>query len=149
MHLLKVSLFSAALVFSGQQVIAQETAHDELESAETYTLDSAPAQLSFTLQCTFEKECLEDEVCNDTTFAPVLKARAGGLTETDMVVEAELVSEAGDATLLGVRSNGAMSLSGGTFEARHLLTIAANGTARYTLHLSDGPMVISYLGSCT
>ena len=115
----------------------------------SYTLQNAPVQSEISMLCAYENECLDAEACNNTTFSFELKGRAGGLNDVDMVVQAELISEIGDTILLGARSGEAMSLSGGTFDARHLLTIAKNGNARYTLHYSDGPMAISYLGACS
>lgn len=107
-----------------------------------------PGILDLDLSCGFDFECLETEACADTTFTTQLKGQAEGILGGDMAVQGEMISDAGDTILLGARSGDAMSLAGGTFEARHLLTIAANGAARYTLHYSDGPMVISYTGTC-
>jgi len=115
----------------------------------SYTLQNAPVQSEISMLCAYENECLDAEACNNTTFSFELKGHADGLNDVDMVVQAELISEIGDTILLGARSGEAMSLSGGTFDARHLLTIANNGNARYTLHYSDGPMAISYLGACS
>ncbi|MEP5152539.1 hypothetical protein [Planktotalea sp.] len=116
---------------------------------EKLTVDTAPSQNAIALQCTFATECFEGEACTDTTFEMEVSGRAGGLVETDMVVEANLVSVNGTTPVLGVRSGTAMSLSGGTFDARELLTIATGGDARYSLHYVEGPLVISYLGSCS
>ena len=112
------------------------------------TIENAPVQMEIALSCTFETECFESESCAASTYMFELNGRAGGLTDTEMVVQTELVSEIGDTRLIGARSGEAMSLAGGTFEARHLLTLAADGAARYTLHYAEGPMVISYLGEC-
>ena len=115
----------------------------------SYTLQNAPVQSEIAMLCAFENKCLDAEACNNTTFSLELKGRAGGLNDVDIVVQAELISEIGDTILLGARSGEAMSLSGGTFDARHLLTIANDGYARYTMHYSDGPIAISYLGACS
>ena len=106
-------------------------------------------QIEIELFCAFTSECLEAETCNDTTFSFDLKGRAGGMAESDMVVQTELTSEIGDTALIGARSGAALSLAGGSFESRQLLTINEDGAARYTLHYADGPMVISYLGECS
>ena len=115
----------------------------------SYTLQNAPVQSEIAMLCAFENKCLDAEACNNTTFSLELKGLAGGLNDVDVVVQAELISEIGDTILPGARSGEAMSLSGGTFDARHLLTIANDGYARYTMHYSDGPIAISYLGACS
>ena len=115
----------------------------------SYTLQNAPVQSEISMLCAYENECLDAEACNNTTFSFELKGHADGLNDVDMVVQAELISEIGDTILLGARSGEAMSLSGGAFDARHLLTIANDGYVRYTMHYSDGPMAISYLGACS
>ena len=114
-----------------------------------FTIRTAPVQIELNLQCVFASECFETESCSDTTFTFDLNGAAGGLAESDMVVQTQLTSEIGDAELLGVRSGKALSLAGGSFEAGHLLTIAEDGSARYTLHYADGPMTISYIGECS
>lgn len=115
----------------------------------SYTLQNAPVQPEIAMLCAFENKCLDAEACNNTTFSLELKGRAGGLNDVDVVVQAELISEIGDTILPGARSGEAMSLSGGIFDARHLLTIENDGYARYTMHYSDGPIAISYLGACS
>jgi len=140
-----LSAFCALCALCALPVVADE--NDAAEDG-SYTLQNAPVKREIALQCAFENECFEAESCADTTLTFELKGRAGGLTATDMAVEVAMVSEIGDATLIGVRSGRAMSLSGGAFDARHLLTIAQDGAARYTLHYADGPMVITYLGAC-
>lgn len=141
--------FSAcALLFATSLPVAANES-EQTDDAGSYTLETAPVKLDVELSCVFETECLEADTCNDTTFSFDLIGKAGGLTDVDMVVQAEIVSEIGDTVVLGARSGTAMSLAGGTFDARHLLTIAAGGDARYTLHYSDGPMAISYLGACS
>lgn len=126
---------------------AQNTA--QVPNSADLTISTAPVQVEIVLHCAFQSECFEAETCSDTTFSFDLNGRAGGLAESDMVVQTELTSEIGDTDLLGVRTGSALSLSGGSFEARHLLTIAEDGAARYTLHYADGPMTISYLGDCS
>ena len=58
------------------------------------------------------------------------------------------VSDAETVDMTGTKQVKALSLTGGGFDARHLLSIAADGASRYTVHYADGPIVISYLGTC-
>ena len=51
-------------------------------------------------------------------------------------------------SLVGAKDGGRLSLSGGDFDARHLLTISEAGDVRYTVHYAEGPMMVSYLGRC-
>lgn len=103
------------------------------------------AQTEALRACDFTFECFEAEACTETEYTPSLTGEIG----TDgMLVEAEFESPSETVALLGVASDGALSLVGGSFSARHLLTITADGAARYTVHYADGPMVISYLGTC-
>ncbi|MGH1577137.1 hypothetical protein [Planktotalea sp.] len=141
-------IFYSALLALALVPLGLAAQQETFVQPEKLTIETAPVSQSFTFECRFTTECYEAEPCADTEFTPSLEARAGGLTEDDTVVEAKLVSDAGDAVLLGVRSGGTLSLSGGTFEARQLLTIAKDGAARYSLHYADGPMAISYLGVC-
>ena len=108
----------------------------------------APVQDEIALSCRFGIECLEAEGCVAGGLSATLDGRAGGMDAQSMTVQAELAFEAGAVEMLGVMDSGAMSLSGGPFEARHLLTRAPDGATRYTVHYTDGPMVVSYLGQC-
>lgn len=114
-----------------------------------FTIETAPVKSDVALSCQFQTECFDTELCAETAFAFDLTGRSGGLDTEMMVVGATLSSESGDIELLGVTQAGATSLSGGEFSARHLLTIAKNGQARYSVHYVDGPMMISYSGICS
>ncbi|MEO0390901.1 MAG: hypothetical protein AAF218_08160 [Pseudomonadota bacterium] len=111
-------------------------------------LDDAPVREELLMNCNFVTECFEDEACTDVEYEPQLTGQTGGASDQDMVVEADFESPAGTEKMLGVMLSGALSLSGGSFAARHLLTVNADGAARYSVHYADGPMVISYLGTC-
>lgn len=112
------------------------------------TIETAPAQMDVAKQCTFTVECFDGDGCEETAFNTSLEGRAGGMSASDMVADVKLVTDAETTVLIGVISNGTYSLSGGNFSARHLMTIAASGDTRYTLHLADGPMALTYLGTC-
>ncbi|WP_425100504.1 hypothetical protein [Tropicibacter sp. S64] len=112
------------------------------------TVETAPVQADVALNCAFATECYEDEGCQDSGFGFLLDGHGGGLDEATLMMEAMISSEAGDVFLMGARDAGAYVLSGGGFDARHMLTIGAEGAARYTVHYAEGPQVISYLGRC-
>lgn len=117
-------------------------------AVDSLTLDDAPFRQEIKIACNFATECVEDEPCTEVEFTPEITGNAGGLTADDLVVQSEMVTDAETIALLGVKSGKAYSLSGGTFAARHLLSITEDGATRYTVHYAEGPFVISYLGIC-
>ena len=126
--------------------IPNDDAHDD--AAATLTLDTAPQQATIALSCRFTVECVEDQACTANGFGARLDGRAGGLDAQSMVAEVTLVHGIGAVELLGVREGTALSLAGGRFEARHLVTVTDTGDARYTIHYIEGPLMVSYLGRC-
>ncbi len=132
--------------------LAQQTANTVLAAKTApeanITIDTAPFRQEINRQCNFITECVENEPCTETEFTPEITGIGGGLSADDLMVQAEIVTDAETVELLGVTKGKSMSLSGGTFAARHLITITENGATRYTVHYADGPFVISYLGTC-
>ncbi|MFD1344257.1 hypothetical protein [Litorisediminicola beolgyonensis] len=110
-------------------------------------LEDAPVQRRIALLCRFGTECYEAETCQSTDFELTVEGRAGGSDETALMAGATLGSVAGDVEALGAFAEGVLSLTGGDLDGRHLLTVTGDA-ARYSVHYSDGPMVISYLGAC-
>ena len=92
-----------------------------------------------TTQCTFTTECFESEICTDTSFSMAIEQTEG---KTALVSDAETVT----ASVGG--SDTVRVYVGVTDSAFHLMSRAADGTARYSTHLYEGPMVVSYLGNC-
>lgn len=121
---------------------------DSDSEMETMTLENAPFRQEIAMTCSFVTECVEAEPCTETEFTPQITGAAGGLTPEELVVQTQMITDAETIELLGVKSGKALSLSGGTFAARHLLSVAKDGAARYSVHYADGPFVISYLGTC-
>lgn len=131
--------------------LAQEDGHGpevDLEDADQLTVTTAPVQSDLFFQCRFERECIEAEPCAESGFDPVIDAHAGGLDPEVLMVEAQMIGDGGNTFMMGAQDHGRVSLMGGDFDARHLLTIAPDGAARYTVHLAEGPRVVSYLGTC-
>ncbi|WGW02892.1 hypothetical protein [Tropicibacter oceani] len=139
----------ALCLLPGAALAQDDAAQDELAQApEQLTVETAPVQERMTLSCAFAQECYETEACQEAGYGFELTGRAGGMDPQTLVVDGTLRSETGDVPMVGVRSEGLYSLSGGGFEGRHLLTIGAEGEARYTVHYSDPVMVVSYVGQC-
>ncbi len=86
--------------------------------AETLTLETAPFRQEIKRLCNFVTECVENEPCTETEFTPEITGIGGGLSADDLVVQAEMVTDAETVELLGVTSGKSLSLSGGTCAAR-------------------------------
>ncbi|MEP2474646.1 MAG: hypothetical protein ABJH45_24275 [Paracoccaceae bacterium] len=110
--------------------------------------NAPPVQQEFAMMCEFTSECYETESCGETQYSIDLEGETSGLETNAMVASVQLSSDIGTEDLVGVVQDETTSLSGGTFSARHFLTIAPNGAARYTVHYAEGPLMISYLGEC-
>lgn len=91
------------------------------------------------IECNFKTECFEGEACIDTAYDISIEENDGATT---LVTVAETIPVSlGGSDVMRV-------YVGVTDSAFHLLSRAADGTARYTNHLFQGPMVVSYLGTC-
>ncbi len=147
---MRLLVFLALVAFT--PALGQDTHSDGDHAAdpgmEVLTPDTAPFRQQIKLTCTFTTECVEAEPCTETKFAPQITGVAGGLTPEELMVQTQMITDAETIDLLGVKSGMALSLAGGTFAARHLVSIAKDEAARYTVHYADGPFVISYLGTC-
>ncbi|QDY69068.1 hypothetical protein [Qingshengfaniella alkalisoli] len=100
--------------------------------------DAPPIQLS----CSFETECFEDEDCAESTFSLSLTGEVG-ITDAQLLSDSETITGS-----LAATPAGGLAFLGITGPAVHLLSKGEDFTARYTVHLTNGPMVISYLGRC-
>jgi len=140
------------VLISTLPAVAQEKAPDAAAAdstpQQTLTIETAPYRKDILRRCEFVTECVENEPCTETEFTPEITGIGGGLSADDLGIQAQMVTDAETVELLGVTSGKSMSLAGGTFAARHMITITENGATRYTVHYADGPFVISYLGTC-
>ena len=93
--------------------------------------------------CSFTTECYENEACQPSAFELTFRAGTGGPNEMELVTDAETIGVA-------VGGNAQFAhLAGMTKTGFYVLTLAsADGTARFTTHLSDGPQSITSLGTC-
>ncbi|PIE10423.1 MAG: hypothetical protein CSA72_07875 [Rhodobacterales bacterium] len=101
--------------------------------------------------CRFDLECIDAEPCAQTTYeadldvskavqAGRMMAWAGEAVLSDMNGETQFILNTWDDDALVV-----ISAREG---APHLLTRAADGATRYSLHMPAVPMAITYLGIC-
>ncbi len=100
-------------------------------------LSASPA---LSAACAFTSECFDGEGCSETSFSMTLEQSGG---EVLMTTDAETIplSQGGNtATQIYV---------GITENAFHLLTVTEAGPSRYTTHIYDGPLAVTYLGECS
>lgn len=94
------------------------------------------------VQCVFTTECFEAESCDEANFTISLSK---GDAEGQAILRGPAENISGQ-----VQGHDATSLVwiAQTPSSAQLLSWGADGAARYTLHLIDGPAVITYLGIC-
>ena len=88
--------------------------------------------------CTFETECMEGEDCADSGFTLTIADHG------DIVTPAETIN-----VTSGLRSGQATAYSGASSSGFHLVSIAEDGTARYSAHIPSAELTILYIGTCT
>ncbi|TCM81487.1 hypothetical protein [Rhodovulum steppense] len=109
--------------------------------------DGASTDNDFALACAFDRECHEAEPCTDADFALDVTGRVGGMGAGTMLARVVLSSVSGDVDAFGTLDGGTMFLQGGDGASRSYLVVT-NGAARYTLHMAEGPTVVTYHGTC-
>ena len=92
--------------------------------------------------CHFTTECFEGEACTDTDFGFVVNHD----DQTGFVIQTD-AENIGGLVFDNRFPDETSTLIGATETAYHMLTIAPDGAARYSVQM-QGPMVISYLGQC-
>ena len=104
----------------------------------------AAAQSALSLSCEFALECIETEVCAETDFTATMTPGTEPGTAV-MQRPAEEVS----GTVGGNDADGLL-WRGESANTAEVMTWAADGTARLSVHISSGgmPMVITYFGTC-
>ena len=90
--------------------------------------------------CVFDAECVEAEPCAGADYA-VRIAADGTLRDDAGSVATEALS---GAARVGGRGEGAYA---GAFGAM-IITRSEDGAARLTVHFEEGPMAITYHGTC-
>ena len=101
-----------------------------------------PAAASVEVACTFVTECYEAEACDEANFTFKLGAGDEPRTAVMRTTEGPVTGSVGgdDASSLYWIAE--------TPNSVQVLSWGADGSARYTLHLTDGPAIVSYHGSC-
>ncbi len=102
----------------------------------------AGAALTLPAACTFSVECFEAEACDETALR--LALTRNGTPDT---VRIGSVAEHFTAQR-SVTERGATVLQALGPTSAQILSVGPDGTARYSLHLTDGPAALTYLGTC-
>ncbi|WBU55454.1 hypothetical protein [Paracoccus sediminicola] len=165
---MKTHLIAATLLISALPALAQEAtapaAQPETAPAETLppageapvdeiapVSDAAPDAAgvpdaaSARMECSFVSECIDDE-CAETEYGGTLTV----ITDGAGLAEAEWSDVSETVALAAVVENGT-TLASATETAparQRLLTVLEDGTARFTTHLTDPAMSITYAGAC-
>lgn len=93
--------------------------------------------------CTFTSECFDTEECTETDYELTIAHDDHGAPILESIAENLHV------TAIGGDGDTHTTFIASTNAATHLLTRTTDGSARYTVHMADGPLMLSYLGSCT
>ncbi|MFD1797536.1 hypothetical protein FQV27_11745 [Paracoccus aurantiacus] len=163
---MKFPLIAAVALIAALPVFAQDAAPDEaLPPAETDILPpggdapvdeippiadvapdgGSPDATAIDMACTFETEC-NDAECASSGYQGRLTiiSDGAGLAEGEWADPSETIS------LSAIVTNGTVlaSSSGSETGKQRLLTVLPDGKARFTTHLTDPIMAITYIGSC-
>ena len=95
------------------------------------------------LACSFTTECLESEACADTDYGFEVFWKSERHEAITVITPSETTGGR-----IERRDHGATTVVAEGDNAMHFLTVATDGAARYSTHIFDGPMVVSYLGRC-
>ena len=105
----------------------------------------APDATATKLACQFKTQCT-DATCAESGFAGHLTVISDGAGMAEAQWDDEMESLA-----LSAQQEGGVTMAFSTGDdptGQQILTIAANGEARFTFHKTDPISVVSYLGSC-
>ncbi len=110
-----------------------------------FCLCALPAPvLAAGLDCSFTTECFETEACSDTDYTFSL-ART---TDTDALWQMTTPSETLPAMPYRPEGAGLVIVTGEGAGAAHITALSDDGKARYVTMLHDGPMLVTYHGTC-
>ncbi|HDR29115.1 hypothetical protein [Rhodovulum sp.] len=109
--------------------------------------DAEVTDNDFALACAFDRECRETEPCATADFDLDVTGRTGGMGAGTMLARVVLSSVSGDVDAFGTLGGGTLFLLGGNESSRSCLVVT-DGAARYSLHMAEGPTVVTYHGTC-
>lgn len=127
--------FCALIVLTGASV------------AQALDITDAPVQRDIALTCSFTTECMDTEGCSGTDYAVTVEGRAGGPSDTNLVVSASMISVAATVEMTGTISGEILQLNAFDAAMPQLLISTPDG-ARLTAHITSVPLAIIYAGTC-
>ncbi len=119
----------------------------QMAEADTTAIANAPVQVEVSLTCTFTTECFDFDACTETALTVDLSGLGGGLEPDELILAADITTDAETFAMLGTQNADQISLTGESDYGHGLFTLSA-GAARWTVHYADGPMSITYGGTC-
>lgn len=111
------------------------------QTATTTAAQTAAAERAMT--CGFTLECPDTAACRETAHAITVNEKHAMAQIFQIVTDTETMTGRGYAL-----ETGGFLFQGGNANGAHLLTVAPQGSARYSVHLCKEPMAISYHGQC-
>lgn len=98
--------------------------------------------------CNFQSECLDDQ-CATSGYEASLVLLTSSIDAGIATVNGRLEDSAENLPLAGIDQNGLIRLFNiESATGARLLTVTPDGTARYTTHIADPIMSMTYLGRC-
>ncbi|TRW97640.1 hypothetical protein FNJ84_09085 [Paracoccus sp. M683] len=98
--------------------------------------------------CKFQTECLDNE-CAGSAYETSLVLLTSSIDAGIATVGGRLEDSAESLPMAGMDQNGLIRLFNiESATGARLLTLAPDGTARYTTHIADPIMSMTYLGRC-
>ncbi len=95
------------------------------------------------MTCGFTLECAQTAACGETAYAITVVQKHAAAQIFQIVTDTETLTGRGYAL-----ETGGFLFQGGNANGAHLLTVAPQGSARYSVHFFKEPMAISYHGQC-
>ncbi|MDQ2088598.1 hypothetical protein [Marimonas arenosa] len=87
--------------------------------------------------CAFSTECYEADACTGTSFAIEVDIDGKGIS-----------TDYGDLTVVAVKETGRLTTLFATGQGAEYLLSLTPQAARFTTHSNEGPLAITYLGTC-
>ncbi|MEO1238144.1 MAG: hypothetical protein AAFW64_00495 [Pseudomonadota bacterium] len=101
--------------------------------------------------CTFSTECLEGEDCLESGYTLTVETalRPGSLAqEGGLPTEDTIVTDTETFAITWLASRQGLAAVAATSSGFQMLSVAPDGTARYSVHLPLSDLSIHYIGTC-
>lgn len=110
----------------------------------------APDATARTLNCTFSSQCTEDKGCAESGFAGRLTviSDGAGMAEAEWDDDTGAMSFSADLRDGVILASSTDAAAESDAPSQTILTVLANGEARFTTHHTDPISAISYIGVC-